>query len=486
MNGPRICTQPCNARRHTCCRAAAPHLRPTRKNASRKRRRDVRDNVANGWSAGDRSIGWWGADGGGSVAFALRCRCLRARSGPADGCRGRDRRCRSRFQRVRGTRRSRHQRFRPASLPPARKSRRRAEGRARRHGRHGWPGRAIRPAAFHRREEPKNEPGGTDTTDETGTTRTSAPRFPTTVGPARPQSELARRLLMWSPRFLSGGVSYECGSRRYPIWSRQFLTSVALIQDMPTPVAGAVVPLTQLQSDLYSFLLGIAGVAPVSDVIALVQDMLSSVAGAVVLLAQLPSDLFSFLLGIAGVQPVVAGVGGVDGPGLSAAAGASVASRLPLGLPLAGISGPPLAGVSGLPVTGEATGVAPLDVIALGRASAVSGMAPVAPDGAFPIGAGSFFRHVFGELLLPVSLWALAAGALPGAGGLVILFATGARLGYRQAKAGFALRAAGIASFARPGAVPLGVVRSAVIGCHPSEGIARRPSGGVKRRTSSR
>src|SRR6478672_8643840 len=48
MNGPRICTQPCNARRHTCCRAAAPHLRPTRKNASRKRRRDARDNVANG------------------------------------------------------------------------------------------------------------------------------------------------------------------------------------------------------------------------------------------------------------------------------------------------------------------------------------------------------------------------------------------------------------------------------------------------------
>ena len=59
-----------------------------------------------------------------------------------------------------------------------------------------------------------------------------------------------------------------------------------------------------------------------------------------------------------------------------------------------------------------------------------------------------------------ILLWALAAGALPGAGGLVILFATGARLGYRQAKAGFALRAAGIASFARPGAVSLGVVRS--------------------------
>jgi hypothetical protein len=230
----------------------------------------------------------------------------------------------------------------------------------------------------------------------------------------------------------------------------------SLVQDMLTSVAGAVVPLTQLQSDLYSFLLGIAGVAPVSDVIALVQDMLSSVGGAVVLLAQLPSDLFSFLLGIAGVPPVVGGVAGVHGRGLSAAAGASVASRLPLGLPLAGISGPPL--VSGLPVTGEATGVAPLDVIALGRASAVSGMAPVAPDAAVPIGAGSSFRHVFGELLLPVSLWVLAAGVLPGAGGLGFITLAGVRVGYRQAKAGVALRTTGIAHFARPG--PLGVVRS--------------------------
>ena len=62
--------------------------------------------------------------------------------------------------------------------------------------------------------------------------------------------------------------------------------------------------------------------------------------------------------------------------------------------------------------------------------------------------------------VLPVSLAALAALALPGAGGLVILTAAGVRVGYRQAKAGFALRTAGIARFARPGAVPLGVVRS--------------------------
>ena len=112
---------------------------------------------------------------------------------------------------------------------------------------------------------------------------------------------------------------------------------------MLTPVAGAVVPLTQLQSDLYSFLMG-------SDVSALIQDMLTSVAGAVVPLTQLQSDLYSFLVGIAGMEPVVAAVtliwiqsklGGVSGAGLSAAADASVASQWRLVLPFAGIPGGP-------------------------------------------------------------------------------------------------------------------------------------------------
>ena len=155
--------------------------------------------------------------------------------------------------------------------------------------------------------------------------------------------------------------------------------------------------------------------------------MPTSVGGAVVALTHLPSDLSSFLLSIAGVQPVVGidepVVGGIDGGGLSAAPGASVASRLPLVLPFAG--------VSGLPVAGEATtGVATLDVIALGRVSAVSGMTPVAADAAFPIGAGSSFRHVFGEPLLIASLWALAAGVLPGIGGLVIVTVVGVRIQY--------------------------------------------------------
>ena len=227
---------------------------------------------------------------------------------------------------------------------------------------------------------------------------------------------------------------------------------VAPVSDVIAPVRNLVAPVTNLVAPVTNL------VAPVSDVIAPVQDMLTSVAGAVVPLKQLQSDLSSFLLGIAGVQPVVGGVAGVHGPGLSAPAGASVASRLPLGPPLAGISGPPLAGVSGLLVTGEATGVATLDVIALGRASAVPGMAPLAPDAAFPIGVRSFLRHALHDLPVAVSVAALAAVALPGVGGLVILTLAGVRIGYRQAKAGFVLRTAGIARFARPG--PLGVVRS--------------------------
>src|SRR6476659_1675798 len=165
-------------------------------------------------------------------------------------------------------------------------------------------------------------------------------------------------------------------------------------------------------------------VAPVTDVVAApVTNLVApSDCSCVSVLAQLPSDLFSFLLGIAGAPPVVGGVAGIHGPGLSTPAGASGASRLPLVLPFAG--------VSGVPVAGNATRVATLDVIALGRVSALSGMAPQTPNGAFPVGAESSFPHVFREPPLIASVWALAAVALPGIGGLVILTAAGVRVQY--------------------------------------------------------
>jgi hypothetical protein len=136
-----------------------------------------------------------------------------------------------------------------------------------------------------------------------------------------------------------------------------------------------------------------------------------------------------------------------------------------------------------MPVADIATGVAPLGGIA---ASIFAAMTPVGEASSLPGLAQSFFRPASGELLptgslsglaapsggvaglmilnaagvLPISLAALAALALPGAGGLTILTAAGVRVGYRQAKAGNSVRTVGIARFARPGAVPLGVVRS--------------------------
>ncbi len=93
-----------------------------------------------------------------------------------------------------------------------------------------------------------------------------------------------------------------------------------------------------------------------------------------------------------------------------------------------------------------------------GRASSLPGMAPPAPTAPFRWMCGRFLRDALRDLPVAVSVAALAAVALPGVGGLVILTLAGVRIGYRQAKAGFALRTAGIARFAGPG--PLGVIRS--------------------------
>ena len=194
------------------------------------------------------------------------------------------------------------------------------------------------------------------------------------------------------------------------------------VTDVVAPVTGVVAPVTDVVAPVTNLVTPITGVvapvtdalAPVSDVIAPGQDMLTSVAGAVVPLTQPPSDLSSLLLGIAGVAPVGDGSGGIHGPGLFAAAGASGESPVRIPVPLAG----------------NATRVATLDVIALSQASALSGMAPLAPDRVSPMGAESSFWHISGELLLIASLWALAAVALPGVGALVVLTAVGVRIGY--------------------------------------------------------
>ena len=185
---------------------------------------------------------------------------------------------------------------------------------------------------------------------------------------------------------------------------------MAPVTNAVAPVADAVAPVTNL-------------LTPVFDVIAPGQYRPTSVVGSVVPLTQPPSDLSSFLLGIAGVAPEEDGSGLIHGAGLGAAAGESGVSQAPLVLPFAG--------ASGVPVGGNATRVATtLDVILLGRASALSGMAPQAPSNAFPMGTESFFPNRFDELLLITSMWALAAVALPGIGGIVILTVVGVRIQY--------------------------------------------------------
>ena len=232
--------------------------------------------------------------------------------------------------------------------------------------------------------------------------------------------------------------------------------AVAPVPNLVAPVTDAVAPVTDAVAPVTD------AVAPVTDAVAPVIDAVApvpDVAGAVVPLTQLPFDLSSFLLSTAGVAPVVDGFGGIDGDGLGIAAGVSGASQVPLVLPLAGTPGAPTAGSA-------ATGVASLDVMALGGLSLLSGMAPLAPHDV-PMGEQSYFQRAWE--FLRASMWALAAVALPGVGGLVIITAVGVRVAYGP-RTGSASRPADIARFARRG--PLGIVRSKLI--RRSEGTARR------------
>ena len=212
---------------------------------------------------------------------------------------------------------------------------------------------------------------------------------------------------------------------------------------------------------------------PAKDVITAVQDLLTSVAAVGVPLAQLPSDLAS-LLGFRGMAP--GGIGGsLYGAGLSAVLDSPV-------LPSRAAQWSQIlltSGNWGVPSTGNVAGHPTLGGVATGLSQqlSISGVA-VAPEVVAPTGVLSILKHTITAVLVPASLTALAALALPGIGGLLIISAAGMLVGYRQAKAAVTLRAAGIARFARLG--PLGVVRSGSL-------VALRPrASSVVRRHSSR
>lgn len=208
---------------------------------------------------------------------------------------------------------------------------------------------------------------------------------------------------------------------------------------------------------------------PVSDVIVLVKTILSSVAesatavlGSATAVLKLPSDIAAlFGLHPTGTNPAT--IGDASDRRLDLATGSTLAM------------GPPAASqfLPGIPeqrvdVFDSRSGVA-----AFAPAAVAALSAPLqAVTASVPGRAGeyqSLFDRAFGALLVPLSLWALATGALPGLLGLLVVFGVGTRVGYRQAKAGFALKVSGIARFAGPG--PLGVVRSgSIVALHPRRG----------------
>ena len=191
---------------------------------------------------------------------------------------------------------------------------------------------------------------------------------------------------------------------------------------------------------------------PITDVIESIVVMVGGVLGAVVEVAHVPGDLAT-LLGVSpdGVHPPLIGVGG-----------SVTAPRTPVDLPSLGPDSQlPLVPVSTLevPLFGNvihASTIGGAATTGLNNDLTLSGLAPV-PSGISPA-TTSFLDHVVSSVLVPASLTALAAIAVPGVAGLLIVCVAGIRVGYRQAKAGLALRVSGIARFAGPG--PMGVVRS--------------------------
>ena len=204
---------------------------------------------------------------------------------------------------------------------------------------------------------------------------------------------------------------------------------------------------------------------PVTDLI----NILSSVAGAGAALAEMPSDLYT-LFGIPqSVQPSLIGGGSALDMAAHAAKDAPLfgphTSRLPQ-MPVAAKDAPLFGTVV------HASNVGSVATSSLNQPLSLSGLAPV-PAGVSPA-TRSFLDNVVSSVLVPASLTALAAIAVPGLGGLLIVCAAGVRIGYRQAKAGLAVRVAGIARFAGPG--PLGVVRSgSLITLHPRIARVDRP-----------
>jgi hypothetical protein len=218
------------------------------------------------------------------------------------------------------------------------------------------------------------------------------------------------------------------------------------------PLAKAVVTIATALGTLPAAVMALpSSPTPVADAITTVQAMLTSVTNAVIPLVQLPSDLYT-MLSVPTITATTTVSGGVNPDSTTPLLGTRASQSDPAS-PIV------LAGGMALP-----SDIAPLetrgDIVTTGLSNELpaSGIATPAEDVIAQSALGSFLEHAVSALFVPASLSALAALALPGVGGLLIICGLGTRIGYRQAKALLEVRRAGIAVFAGPG--PLGVVRA--------------------------
>lgn len=227
-----------------------------------------------------------------------------------------------------------------------------------------------------------------------------------------------------------------------------------------TPVSAPFQPVTNAVTTFAGVLNSVPGTlgalqtskTPLTDAITSMQAMLTTVAGAVI---KVPGD-FATMLGVTyangPAQPLIGASGALD----------AMKAPAPAGAPLFGQSAAEAPQVVEPAGGGSLFGtMAPHPT--LGKVAAAGLIQPLSVAGTSPVTVTptrgkSIFEHVIEAVLVPASLTALAALALPGLGALLVVAAAGVRVGYRQAKAGLALKASGIARFAGPG--PLGVVRS--------------------------
>lgn len=220
-----------------------------------------------------------------------------------------------------------------------------------------------------------------------------------------------------------------------------------------TPFSNAVNTIVRALGTSATTLAGLPGSqTPITDVITAIQIMITAVVNAVAEVAKVPGNLLD-LLGVSAVDgprpPVFGAAGSVNGAP-PVAVDAPLIGTEPMQLPHVDADAPLFGNVVQASDLGGVTNISMTHKVAL------SGLEPA--PATVSAGTTSFLDHVVKSVLAPASLTALAAIAVPGIGGLLIVCVAGIRVGYRQAKASLALRVSGIARFAGPG--PMGVVRS--------------------------